>query len=171
MFVTLSFDLDECKDIAMRIFYFSEEDSELDLTLPKITMTFSDVIYYHPIAMNGDHQENIYCRNIDVAIKRLEKECKAILKFRSCICTNEQKWLVEFFGLAHTGKHIVIDKNLDCLGIFYDKNSIICNSYCDKRKDCAHQTEEHRKKIKELFPTMYKTIFRLIREYAGKSTF
>ena len=170
MFVTLFVDdkdndyvsIDEEDNIcaSTNIYYISSIDEGIDSTLPFICIyNEKEVSFCQP--KNGDF--DILHINIDEALIRLKHECEAIFKFRINIKTKEQQELTELLGLTYNGEKIVLIGS-ECFGIYYSKNSTLCNFNCDMKESCINEMKIMKKRIQKAFPTMYKTIFELIKK-------
>ncbi|HEC72048.1 MAG: hypothetical protein ACTSW7_00990 [Candidatus Thorarchaeota archaeon] len=138
---------------------------EYDHILPTVEINHKGDIYYKLANDGGGFSEEESIRtDIDAALLRLERECAAIKSFHGQIRTKEQRKIVEILGLRHTGKKIVIENNNECYGLLYSKNAEVCNLHCGLMKQCIHSTKILRKRIENVFPTMSRTIFKLMKE-------
>lgn len=155
---------DKYKQTEMTI-HFVGLPGEYDPVLPTVDVTFGGEVHYNLAAEYEDyHEEENMGTDIDAAILRLERECAAIKSFLGQIRTKEQREVAEVLGLRHTGKRIAISEDIDCHGMFYSKDSELCNLHCGRMKECIHDMNEFRRKVERVFPQMHRTIFKLMRE-------
>jgi len=160
---------DENDDVEIKI-HFTGLPVEYDHVLPTVDVTFEGKIHYNfAVDDGGFGNTKIMGTDIDAAILRLERECQAIKSFNGQIRTKEQREVAEAIGLRHTGKRIAITEDIDCYGMFYDKNNRICNLHCGQLKHCIHDMNKFRRKVERAFPQMFRTIFRLMKEYVEKN--